>query len=202
VSQQLVINLAVLVSGSGTTLQNLIDLIDRGELIARIVKVIASRDGLGAEPRAAKAQLDYEVIRRCDLPSAEAFSDRIFAACDAAGADLVVCAGWLALLVIPARYEGRVINVHPSLLPKFGGKGMYGRHVHEAVLAAGQRESGCTVHFLDNQYDSGPILLQRRCAVLPDDDATTLAARVQAEERIALPDAIRLIHGKSPRTSR
>lgn len=187
------INLAILVSGSGTTLQNLIDLIGAGQLDAQIVKVIASRDGLESEKRAAKAFLPYEVVRRKDFPSAETFSDHIFSKCDLADADLVVCAGWLALLSIPHRYEGRVINVHPALLPAFGGKGMFGHHVHEAVLASGDMFTGCTVHFLDNEYDSGPIILQRTCDVLATDDAERLAQRVQAQERVALPEAIRLI---------
>jgi phosphoribosylglycinamide formyltransferase 1 len=187
------IRLAVLVSGSGTTLQNLIDLIASGQLNARIVKVIGSRDGLGAEPRAKAAGIDYEVIRRRDFDSIDGFSDRIFAALDAAHTDLVTCAGWLSLLVIPPRYDGRIINVHPSLLPKFGGKGMFGHHVHDAVLAAGEMTTGCTVHFLDNEYDNGPAILQRTIDVLPTDNAETLAARVQAEERIALPEAIRMI---------
>ena len=191
------LRLAVLVSGSGTTLQNLIDQIARGELCAKIVKVIGSRDALGSEPRTTAAGIDYEVIRRRDFASIDHFSDRIFAACDAAHVDLVVCAGWLALLVIPPRYDGRIINVHPSLLPKFGGKGMFGHHVHEAVLAAGERVTGCTVHFLDNEYDNGPIILQRTIDVSPTDDASTLAARVQAEERIALPEAIRRIATRS-----
>lgn len=187
------INLAVLVSGGGTSLQNLVDVIARGELDAKIVKVIGSRDGLGAAPRALNANLDYEVIRPRDFASTADFSDRIFSALDAKQVDLVICAGWLSLLVIPPRYEGHLINIHPSLLPKFGGKGMYGHHVHDAVLAAGEKVSGCTVHYLDNEYDNGPIILQRTCDVLPGDDAATLAVRVQAEERIALPEAIRQI---------
>ena len=177
------INLAILVSGSGSTLGNLIDVIARGELCATILKVIGSREDLGAQRRAVAAGIDYEIVRRRDFASVYAFSARIFDRCDTAAADLVVCAGWLALLDIPPRYQGRVINVHPSLLPKFGGKGMFGRHVHEAVLAAGERRSGCTVHFVNNDYDAGPVILRRSCEVLADDDACSLARRVQELER-------------------
>lgn len=186
------ITLAVLVSGSGTTLQNLIDLIAAGELDARIGVVIGSRDGLGAEPRAAAAGLRYEVVRRRDFDAVGGFSDRVFALCDKGKTDLVVCAGWLSLLSIPDRFHHKVINVHPALLPAFGGKGMYGGHVHEAVIAHGCKVSGCTVHYLDHAYDTGPIILQRTCAVQDDDTPATLAARVQSEERVALPEAIRL----------
>ena len=101
-------------------------------------------------------------------------------------------AGFLSLLKIPDDYLGRVMNIHPALLPKFGGQGMYGHHVHEAVLAAGEQESGCTVHFADNQYDHGPVILQRRCPVKSDDTPDSLADRVMAEEREAYPQAIQM----------
>jgi formyltetrahydrofolate-dependent phosphoribosylglycinamide formyltransferase len=191
-----VITLAVLVSGSGTTLQNLIDRIAAGTLDARIAIVIASRDGLASEARALKAGLRYEVVRRRDFDSLDAFSDRIFGLLDEGRVDLACCAGWLALLKIAPRYYHRVINVHPSLLPAFGGQGMYGQHVHKAVLDHGCKVSGCTVHFLDDQYDSGPIILQRTCPVLDGDDADALAHRVQEQERIAYPEAIELIARK------
>lgn len=187
------ITLAVLVSGSGTTLQNLIDLIEAKQLDARIALVVGSRDALGAEPRATKAGLRYEVVRRKDFDGVEGFSSRVFSLCAEAGAELIVCAGWLALLRIDPRYVHRMINVHPALLPSFGGKGMYGHHVHEAVIEHGCKVSGCTVHFLDDQYDSGPIISQRTCEVRDDDTPQTLADRVQAEERRALPEAIRWI---------
>lgn len=190
------IQLAVLVSGSGTTLQNLIDRIAAGTLDARIAVVIASRDGLASEARAVKAGLRYEVVRRRDFDSLDAFSDRIFGLFDEGRVDLACCAGWLALLRIAPRYYHRVINVHPSLLPAFGGQGMYGQHVHKAVLDHGCKVSGCTVHFLDDQYDSGPIILQRTCPVLDGDDADALAHRVQEQERIAYPEAIELIARK------
>jgi phosphoribosylglycinamide formyltransferase-1 len=186
------INLAVLLSGSGRTLQNLIDLIGAGQLNARVSVVIGSRPNLGGLKRAAKAKLLNFVVDRRESASLADFSQKVFSLCDDAGADLVVCAGWLSLLEIPARYENRIMNIHPALLPSFGGKGMYGHHVHEAVLAHGCKVSGCTVHFVNNEYDAGPIVLQRTCPVLEDDTPDTLAARVFAAEIVAYPEAIRL----------
>ncbi len=183
--------LAVLISGSGTTLQNLIDQIAEGDLEARIAVVIASRPGLKGIDRAAAAQLPIIVIDRREFETPADFSEQVFAAVDQFQVDLVCLAGWLCLLDIPPRYSGRVMNIHPSLLPKFGGKGMYGQKVHQAVLDAGCDQSGCTVHYVDNQYDNGPIILQRICPVLPGDTAQTLAARVFEEEKVAYPEAIR-----------
>jgi phosphoribosylglycinamide formyltransferase-1 len=187
------INLTVLVSGSGTTLQNLIDVIARKELDAQINLVIGSRAGLGAEARAVAARIRYEVVPFKEQPSIDAFSHKIWKLCDSVGTDLVVCAGWLARLKLDSNYAQRVINVHPALLPSFGGKGMYGRHVHEAVLAHGCKVTGCTVHFLDDEYDNGPIILQRTCEICEGHTAEQVAECVQAQERIALPEAIRLI---------
>ena len=125
-------------------------------------------------------------------PDVTEFSRQVFKLVDDAGADLVVLAGWLCLLEIPPKYAGRVMNIHPALLPSFGGKGMFGRRVHEAVIAHGCKVSGCTVHFVDAEYDSGPIIAQRTCPVLDDDTPESLAHRVFEEEKIAYPDAIRL----------
>ena len=124
--------------------------------------------------------------------SREEFSRRIFDHCRAAGADLVCLAGFLQLLQIPDDFLGRVLNIHPALIPAFSGKGFHGRHVHEAALEAGVKVSGCTVHFADNEYDHGPIVLQRVVPVLDDDTPETLAARVFEQECEAYPEAIRL----------
>ncbi len=186
------LKLAVLVSGSGTTLQNLIDEIAEEQLNCKISLVIGSKPGLKGIDRAMAAQLPVVVIDRREFDSPAAFSEQVFSAIDLASVDLVCLAGWLGLLEIPPRYDGRVMNIHPSLLPKFGGKGMYGQKVHQAVLDAGSTQSGCTVHYVDNNYDNGPIILQRTCIVLPDDTATTLAARVFELEKIAYPEAIRM----------
>lgn len=184
--------IAVLLSGGGTTLQNLIDRIAAGTLSARIVQVISSKPDVFGVERAKRAGLPVEVLRRRDFPSVEAFSEQVFERCRRAGAGLVCLAGFLQLLRVPADFEERVLNIHPALLPKFGGQGMYGHHVHKAVLAAGETESGCTVHVVDNEYDHGPVILQRRVPVLPGDTPETLAARVFEQECEAYPEAIRL----------
>lgn len=182
------INLAVLASGGGTTLQNLLDQIAAGALDARISVVIASKPGIMAIERARKAGIEAVVIDK-----SRDVSQQVFAACDRAGAELVCLAGWLTQLRIDPRYAGRIINIHPALLPSFGGKGMYGGRVHAAVLAHGCKVSGCTVHFVDDQYDNGPIIVQRTCPVMEDDTPETLAHRVFEEEKIAYPEAIRMI---------
>ena len=186
------LQLAVLLSGSGTTLQNLIDLIAAGQLDAEVRVVVGSRPGLAGLDRATAANLPNFVVDRRGHDTVGDFSRAVFAHCDEARADLICLAGWLCLLDIPARYAGRVMNIHPSLLPSFGGKGMFGRKVHQAVLDYGCKASGCTVHFVDATYDTGPVILQRTCPVLDDDTADTLAARVFEQEKIAYPEAIRL----------
>jgi phosphoribosylglycinamide formyltransferase 1 len=187
------LKLAVLLSGSGTTLQNLIDQINAGALDAKINIVIGSRPELLGVQRAADAKLMNFVVDRQSFVDVAAFSKAVFSLCDDAGVDLVVLAGWLCLLELPEKYAGRVMNIHPALLPSpFGGKGMYGAKVHEAVLSHGCKVSGCTVHFVDAQYDNGPIIVQRVCEVRDDDTPATLAARVFEEEKIAYPQAIRL----------
>jgi phosphoribosylglycinamide formyltransferase-1 len=123
----------------------------------------------------------------------DTFSDRVFDAVRSFAPDAVCLAGWLHLVRIPPDFRHRVLNIHPALLPAFGGKGMYGRHVHEAVLASGAKVSGCTVHFADDTYDTGPILVQKAVPVLDDDTPETLASRVFAAECDAYPEAIRLV---------
>lgn len=186
------VRLAVLVSGSGTTLQNLIDQIAAGKLDARISLVIGSRPNLVGLERARKADLNTITVDRREFSSCDQFSARVFELCSQADVDLVCLAGWLCLLMLPTEFAGRVMNIHPALLPSFGGKGMFGRNVHEAVLAHGCKLSGCTVHFVDGEYDGGPIILQRACPVLEDDTPQTLAERVFEQEKIAYPQAIRL----------
>ena len=186
------IRLAVLLSGSGTTLQNLLDRIADGRLRAAVAVVVSSKaDALGLE-RARRAGVPTVVVSRKEAVSVEEFSQRIFAACRDARAELVCMAGFLQLIRIPDDFAGRVLNIHPALIPAFCGKGYYGHRVHEAVLAAGVKVSGCTVHFADNQYDHGPIILQRAVPVLEEDTPDTLAARVFAAECEAYPEAIEL----------
>jgi phosphoribosylglycinamide formyltransferase-1 len=182
--------LCVLISGGGTTLQNFIDRIADGRFDATICGVVSSKpDAFGVE-RANRANLPVTFVPR--MPK-DTFSDRVFAAVRNCQPDLVCLAGWLHLLTIPPDFNRRVINIHPSLLPAFGGPGMYGRHVHEAVLKGGATESGCTVHYADDEYDTGEIILQRRVPVLPGDTAEALAARVYEAECEAYPEAIRRI---------
>ncbi|HZU35292.1 MAG TPA: phosphoribosylglycinamide formyltransferase [Gemmataceae bacterium] len=184
--------LAVLLSGSGTTLQNLIDRIADGRLDARIVQVISNHaDAYGLE-RALQAGIPAAVVNRKEAGSREEFSKRIFDLCRRAGGDLVCLAGFLQLVIVPDDFAGRVMNIHPSLIPAFCGTGYYGHRVHEAALEYGVRVSGCTVHFADNVYDHGPIILQRPVPVYGDDTPDTLAARVFEQECEAYPEAIRL----------
>jgi phosphoribosylglycinamide formyltransferase-1 len=186
------IRLAVLVSGSGTTLQNLLDGIAAGALDASVEIVIGSRPGLKGLQRAADAKLMNFAVDRSAYDECASFSMQVFTLIDDAGVDLVCLGGWLCLLDIPERYAGKVMNIHPALLPSFGGKGMYGRRVHQAVLEHGCKVSGCTVHFVDASYDTGPIIVQRTCSVRDDDTPESLAARVFEEEKVAYPEAIRL----------
>jgi formyltetrahydrofolate-dependent phosphoribosylglycinamide formyltransferase len=186
------LRLAVLASGGGTTLQNLLDRCTDGRLAARVVLVVASNAGAFALERARRAGVTAAVVTRKDAGSAEEFSRRIFDACRRAGAQLVCLSGFLQLVRVPDDFLGRVMNMHPALIPAFCGKGYYGRHVHEAVLAYGVKVSGCTVHFADNEYDHGPIILQRTVPVREDDTPESLAARVFEQECEAYPEAIRL----------
>ena len=186
------IRLAVLISGGGTTLTNLVAKMRSGALSAEIPLVIASRADCGGIPRATEAGLRCEVIQRKSFADVGEFSAAVFTLCREAQVDLVICGGFLSLLDIPPDFVGRVMNIHPALIPAFCGKGMYGHHVHEAVLARGAKVSGCTVHFVDNEYDHGPIILQRVIPVAENDTPEALAARVFAAECDALPAAIRL----------
>lgn len=183
------LRLAVLLSGSGRTLENLIERIDIGKLPATIPLVIASRGDVRGVRIAERAGISVRVRPKAGQ-GIEPWSASIFAACREARADLVVMAGFLHLVTIPSDYAGRVINIHPSLLPAFGGRGFHGMGVHRAVLERGCTVSGCTVHLVDDEYDHGRVLLQRAVPVLPDDSPESLAARVFAAECETLPDAI------------
>jgi formyltetrahydrofolate-dependent phosphoribosylglycinamide formyltransferase len=186
------IRLAVLLSGSGTTLQNLIDRSADGRLHAQVVQVVSNNPEAFGLIRARNAGIATAVVERKSCASREEFSRRIFDHCRAAGAELVCMAGFLQLVLIPDDYHNRVLNIHPALIPAFCGKGFHGLHVHRAALDMGVKVSGCTVHIADNEYDHGPIILQRVAPVLDDDTPETLAARVFAQECEAYPQAIRL----------
>ena len=186
------LRLAVLLSGNGSTMQNLHDLAAQGKLPAKVVLVIANNEDAYGLERAKQMNVASVVVTRKAAGSLEEFSRRIFEECRTAQVDLVVLAGFMQLIQVPDDFICRVMNIHPALIPSFCGKGFYGHHVHEAVLEMGVKVTGCTVHFADNQYDHGPIILQRSCPVMDDDTPQTLAARVFAEECIAYPEAIRL----------
>jgi phosphoribosylglycinamide formyltransferase-1 len=191
------LNVAVLVSGGGTNLQAIIDAIaDHTIQDARICLVLSNNRGVYALERARKAKLPSRVVSPADFPDREKFNEALLAAVKESGADLVVLAGFLC--VIPEKmvraYENRILNIHPSLIPAFCGKGFYGLKVHEAALARGVRISGATVHFVDSGTDTGPIILQKAVEVLPEDTPKSLQLRImeQAEWKI-LPQAIDLI---------
>ena len=186
------IRLGVLISGGGTTLMNILEYVKRVQLNAQVAVVISSRSTAAGVEKAKNAGLSVKIIRTKDYPDIDQFSKRIEEELAAANVDLVIQGGWLCLWEIPSRYENRVMNIHPALLPSFGGKGMWGHNVHKAVLASGCKVSGCTVHFCTNEYDRGPIIVQRTCPVKDDDTPDTLAARVFQQECIAYPQAIRL----------
>jgi len=179
------------VSGGGRTVLNFLDRIEAGELHASIPLVIADRTCKAIERLRARG-VEVRLIPWSKGTTPEDFAARIWPVIEEAGADLVCNAGFLRLLVVPPAWEGRIMNIHPGLLPKYGGKGMYGDHVHRAVLANGETESGCTVHFVTDEYDAGPVILQRLVPVAPDDTADALAARVFAAECEAYPEAVGL----------
>ena len=184
--------IAVLVSGGGRSLENLAQLQAQGELNAEPALVISDREGAFAVERAARLNIPSKTIDAARSLAPAEFSSSIFQAVEEAGCDLVVLAGFLRFLPIPDSWTERVINIHPSLLPAFGGKGYYGDRVHAAVLERGVKFSGCTVHYVDNVYDNGPIAVQRVIPVQEDDTVETLGARVFEEEKLALPAAINL----------
>lgn len=192
------LRLAVLISGGGTTLENLIQRIQDGRLRGvQIRLVISSRAVVRGVEIARRAGLPTDIIRRRDFADDQSFSEAITAALDRAAVDLVVLGGFLCHWRLPPRYEGRTLNIHPALLPRFGGRGFYGRRVHEAVLAAKETVSGCTVHLVDQLYDHGPIIAQADVPVFPDDTPETLAERVGRAERELYPNVIQAVadHG-------
>ncbi len=186
------LNLAILISGSGTTLQNLIDKINDKTLNANIQIVISSAPDTYGIKRAEQNNIPVAIVQRKGYNNSEIFSNTIINEIEKYSVDLIILAGFLHLFKIPDKYTGKVMNIHPGLIPSFCGKGYYGHHVHEAVIESGVKVSGCTVHFVDNEYDCGPIIIQRVVQVHEDDSPETLAQRVFKEECIAYPEAINL----------
>ena len=186
------LNLAILISGSGTTLQNLIDKINDKTLNANIQIVISSAPDTYGVKRAEQNNIPVSIVQRKGFNNSEIFSNTIINEIEKYSVDLIILAGFLHLFKIPDKYTGKAMNIHPGLIPSFCGKGYYGHHVHEAVIESGVKVSGCTVHFVDNEYDCGPIIIQRVVQVHEDDSPETLAQRVFKEECIAYPEAINL----------
>ena len=188
--------------GRGSNMQTLIDATRDGRIPGVVALVVSTSPGAPALERAVAAGVEARLLSAKAFPDQAALDTALAEAFEAAGVQLVCLAGYMRLLgpEFLERFRGRVLNVHPALLPEFGGKGYYGHHVHEKVLASGATESGVTVHFVDEVYDHGPTLLQRRVPVLPGDTPETLAARVLAEEHRAYPEAVRLfIEGQENR---
>jgi formyltetrahydrofolate-dependent phosphoribosylglycinamide formyltransferase len=191
-SQARRLQVAVLLSGTGRTLENLLALRAAGELEIDIPVVISSRPGVRGLEVAEAAGIAAHVVNRREYPTPGQMSARVRQLLAPHDIDLILLAGFLSQLEILPEWEGRMLNIHPSLLPLFGGQGLYGRRVHEAVLAAGVTETGCTVHLVNAEYDAGPIVLQRSIPVHDDDTPETLGARVFALECELYPEAIRL----------
>jgi phosphoribosylglycinamide formyltransferase 1 len=189
------VKIAVLISGSGRTLKNFIDLAAEDQLPVDIRLVVSSSAKAGGLKFAEEAGLATRVVRRQDFAKGaagdQAFGEAVFGACREAGVDYVAMAGFLKFAPVPNDFAGRVVNIHPALIPAFSGAGMYGDHVHQAVLDAGVRVTGCTVHFVDNMYDHGPIIWQQPVPVFEDDTADTLGKRVFEVEKEAYPHVLR-----------
>lgn len=182
--------LAFFISGTGGNALNLLRACREGRVPGQPVLGLASSAQAGGIERLEAEGLPVAVVVRRDFDSDEAFSEACYEAAEKAGAEVICLCGWLKKLAVPARWEGRILNIHPGLLPQFGGPGMYGMHVHRAVLAAGEAESGATVHLVDGEYDHGRILAQRRVPVLPGDTPEVLQKRVYAAEMTLYPEAL------------
>ena len=192
-SSDVPLRIAVLISGGGTTLRNFLSYIEAGRLDVEIALVIASSPTAGGLQYAVDAQIPAHVVAREDFDGQDLFSLAVFDLCRRTKVDLVAMAGFLKRLTIPDDFTNRVTNIHPALIPSFCGDGMYGHRVHEAVIEYGVKLSGCTVHFADNEYDHGPVILQKAVPVHADDTPDKLAERVFRAECIAYPEALQLI---------
>jgi len=182
----------ILLSGSGRTLENLAREREAGRLPIEIALVVSSRPDAGGLEKARRREIPCALVDRREFDDDAGFSGEVTRRLRAAEVDLVLLAGFVHLYVIPSEYRGKVLNIHPALLPLFGGPGFYGMRVHRAVRESGARFTGCTVPYATEVYDAGPIVLQRVVPVLDDDTPETIAERVFAEECVAYPEAIRL----------
>ncbi|RIK82612.1 MAG: phosphoribosylglycinamide formyltransferase [Planctomycetota bacterium] len=187
------LKLAVLISGGGRTLKNFLDLAAEDRLPVDVRLVVSSTPAARGLTLAQEADIPAAIFERRRFDSHEAYGDALFAACREAAVDYVAMAGFLKLAPVPADFAGRVLNIHPALIPSFCGHGMYGLRVHQAAIDYGVKVTGVTVHFVDNQYDAGPIIWQQPVPVFDDDTAETLAARVFEAEKEAYPQVLRLL---------
>ena len=190
------INIAVLVSGHGrgSNLQAIMDACKDGRITGRVAVVIGVKDDAPAMERARSQGISTVEVRPKEFDTDEAYGARILEVLAEHEVDLVCLAGYMRILPssIVGAYRWRIMNIHPALIPLFGGKGMFGEHVHQAALDYGVKVSGCTVHFVDEEYDTGPIIVQKCVPVEEGDSAESLAARILVQEHKAYPEAIQL----------
>jgi len=194
------LRLAVLLSGTGRTFQNFLAEHAAGRLPVEFAVVISSTSKARGLQFAQEAGIPTSVLPRRRFDDSDEYGRALAERLREAGTELVAMAGFLHLWTLPEDFQGRVLNIHPSLLPAFGGAGFFGSRVHQAVFEAGVRVTGCTVHFADNEYDTGPIVLQRGVELGPGDDPDAIAAKVFEQECIAYPEAIRLFGAGRLRT--
>ncbi len=185
-------NIVVFASGSGSNFLSIINSVESGDLKARLVGLISNKNGIGAIDHAKKNSIPNKVISSQEFDSHEKYTDVLISQLEEWGTDLIVLAGYLRKIPeqLIRKYPNRILNIHPSLLPKFGGKGFYGLKVHKAAINSGDTISGCTIHLVSEEYDEGPILAQKEVEILPDDTPETLAKRVLAQEHLLYPKVI------------
>ncbi len=188
-------NIVVFASGSGSNFQAIIDSVNSGDIPATISGLLASRNGIQSIERARKNNIPVQILSESEFKTDEAYVSALVQTLEDWKPDLIVLAGYMKKIpgIIIKKYANRIINIHPSLLPKYGGKGYFGLNVHKAVIANGEKESGCTVHVVTNEYDSGPVLEQTRVPVFPDDTPEALQKRILVQEHLLLPKVIRQI---------
>ena len=194
----LALNLCVLASGSGTNLKAILNAAEKRKISSKVALVISNNSGSGALRTASKHKIPSYHLSHAQFNSEKEFTGKLLSLLKKNKVDLIVLAGYMKMLspVIIRKFKNRIINIHPALLPAFGGKGMYGIHVHEAVLSSGVKATGATVHFVDEIYDNGAVILQKEVPVKPGDDAEKLRKRVLRTEHRLYPEAIKLFEEK------
>ena len=186
-------NIGMLVSGTGRTLENMAEACKKGDVPARIVGVVSSKPGVFALKRAERLGIPYKVVSPKEFPDPKVLGEKTFSFLEECGAEWVLFGGYIHYIIVPEKYQNKVLNIHPALIPCFCGKGMYGDKVHKAVLERGVRITGVTVHFVDDKYDHGPIVLQEPVPVEYNDTVETLSERVFETEKRIYPKALKLL---------